>query len=193
METGGVMSLALFGEIKMDVDFLEFQNLINNKTDDGVFAKFYDRVIKTDKILDNGLPEFLKKTYIEIRIRDNNDIVDQPAREEDKRRFPLEYQRYLLEQKQVEKGTPLNQFAFLDVTQLETCKFRGIFTVEVLAELDDDKAKSIGLEKEKELAQKFLDVSKNNQVINDFAKKEKKYQAEIKKLKEEISRLKEEK
>ena len=177
----------------MDMDFLEFQKLISNKTDDGVFAKFYDRVVKTGKILDNGLPEFIKKTYVEIRIRDNNDIVDQPAREEDKRRFPLEWQRYLLEQKQTEKGTPLNQFAFLDALQLETCKFRGIFTVEMLASLDDDKAKSIGLEKEKELAQKFLDISKNNKIIDDFSKKEKKYQAEIKKLKEEIARLKEEK
>ena len=174
----------------MDADFLAFQSMINNKTEDGVFAKFYDRVVRTGNMLNNGLPEFAKKTYIEIRIRDNNDIYDQPAKEADKMRFPVEYQRYLLEQKQVENGTPLNQFAFLDAKQLETCKFRGIFTVETLAALDADKAKTIGLEQEKELAQKFLDISKNNQAINEFAKKEKKYQAEIKKLKEEIAKLK---
>ena len=175
----------------MDADFLSFQTMINNKTEDGVFARFYDRAVRTENMLPNGLPEFIKKTYVEIRIRDNNDIYDQPAKEADKMRFPIEYQRYLLEKKQTENGTPLNQFAFLDVKQLETCKFRGIFTVETLSSLDNEKAKTIGLEQEKELAQKFLDVSKNNQVISEFAKKEKKYQAEIKKLKEEIAQLKE--
>ena len=176
----------------MNSDFLAFQNMINNsKTEDGVFARFYDRAVRTGVILDNGLPEFKTKTYVEIRVRDNNDIVDQAAKQEDMMRFPLEWQRYQLEKKQVENGTPINQFAFLDVSQIESCKYRGIFTVETLVSIDDEKAAQLGLSKEKELAQKFLDVSKNNQIISEFSKKEKQYKAEIKKLKEEIEKLKE--
>lgn len=174
----------------MDADFAMFQKLINNKTEDGVFARFYNKAVKTGNTKENGLPEFKNKVYVEIRIRDNNDVVDRKADEEDFARFPIEYNRFLLEQKQIENGTPLTQFAFLDAVQLESCKFRGIFTVEMLAGLDEDKAKLMGLVDEKELAQKFIDISKNNQAISEFAKKEKKYQNEIKKLKEEIARLK---
>lgn len=174
----------------MDADFAMFQKLINNKTEDGVFARFYNKAVKTGNTKENGLPEFKNKVYVEIRIRDNNDVVDRKADEEDFARFPIEYNRFLLEQKQVENGTPLNQFAFLDASQLETCKYRGVFTVETLAGLDDEKARSIDLLEERDLAKRFIEISKNNQVIDDFAKKEKKYQNEIKKLKEEIARLK---
>lgn len=174
----------------MDADFAMFQRLINNKTEDGVFARFYNRAIKTDNVKENGLPEFVNRVYVEIRIRDNNDVVDRRATKEDFERFPVEYNRFMLEQKQIESGTPLNQFAFLDAAQLENCKYRGVFTVETLAGLDDDKVKLLGLTEERELAKKFVEISKNNQAINDFSKKEKKYKDEIKKLKEEIARLK---
>lgn len=172
-------------------DFSMFQNLIKNSNkEDGVFAKFYTKAVKTEELSENGLPKFKNVEYIEIRIRDNNDVVNRQAEEKDKLRFPVEYQRYLLEKQQVENGTPLNQFAFLDASQLETCKYRGVFTVETLAGLDDEKARSIDLLEERDLAKRFIEISKNNQVIDDFAKKEKKYQNEIKKLKEEIARLK---
>lgn len=175
----------------MDIDFSTFQSMINNSTtENGVLARFYDRAVATGEVAKNGLPVFKEVMYVEIRVRDQNDVFDQPADSTHLKRFPVEYNRYLLEKKESEKGTPLAQFAFLTVSQLECCKYRGIFTVERLADLDDAKAKDIGLVKEKELAIKFLEVSKNNAVIDDFSKKEKKYQAEIKKLKAEIEQLK---
>ena len=175
----------------MDIGFSTFQTMINNaKTETGVVARFYDRAVQTGEISESGLPVFKEVMYVEIRVRDQNDVFDQPADENHIKRFPIEYNRYLLEKKESEKGTPLAQFAFLTVSQLECCKYRGIFTVERLADLEDSKARDVGLVKEKELAIKFLEVSKNNAVINDFSKKEKKYQAEIKKLKSEIEQLK---
>lgn len=175
----------------MEADFNLFQSMLNNqKSEDGVFAEFYDKTLKTDEFTDKGLPVFKSKTYIKIRLRDNNDVYDQPANDENIRRFPVEYNRYLLNKKEIEKGTPLNQFSFLTVAQLDICNFRGIFTVERLANLTDEQASSLGLSEEKDLALKFIDVSKNNSVIADFEKKEKAYKAEIKKLKAEIERLK---
>jgi len=175
----------------MDADFSMFQTMLSDeKREIGVVAKFYDRPIKTGNLTEKGLPEFKLLTYVEIRVRDNNDIFDGKATESHIRRFPIEYNRYLLEKKQTVEGTPLNQFAFLTIQQLEDCKYRGIFTVETLASLDDDKAKQLSLIDERELAKKFLDVSKNNKIIADFEKKERKYKEEIKKLKEELSLLK---
>jgi hypothetical protein len=84
-------------------------------------------------------------------------------------------------------------FAFLSLPQIEACASRGIFTVEDLAGLDEDKAHSINLEMEVALAKKFLDVSKNNQVIADYEKEVKKLKARISKLEEENKALKEQK
>lgn len=175
----------------MSTDFYMFQNMINNqKSEEGVFATFYDKMVKTGEFNDKGLPVFITKTYVKIRIRDNSDIYEQPASDKDINRFPTEYNRYLLEKKEVEKGTPLTQFAFMNLEQLETCKMRGVFTIERLSDLTEEQAQDLSLTKEKELAIKFLEVSKNNKTLDDFLKKEKKYKAEIKKLTAEVERLK---
>lgn len=176
----------------MDIDFSIFQGMLENANKEiGVFATFYDKAVKTGIIRENGLPEFQEKMYVRIKTRDNADIFDQPASQEHVHRFPLEYKRYLLEKKEVKDGTPLKEFAFLSKIQLETCKSAGIFTVERLSTIEDTQAIALGLTEEKEYAIRFLEVSKNNKKIDDFAKKEKKYQAEIKKLKEQIEELKE--
>lgn len=175
----------------MDIDFATFQGLIENQDkNSNTAARFYDKYVRTGNMTKDGMPEFQNTCYVEIRTKDNHDIFDQPATIEYQRRFPQEYMRYQLERKQMEKGSPLDQFAFITVQQLEACKYRGIFTVEKLAELEEDKAKSIGLVAEVEKAKKFLEVSKNNSAIDEFAKKEEKYKAEIARLKEEIAQLK---
>lgn len=176
----------------MDADFSMFQDLLNNsKGEEGVAARFYDRSVKTSKIDDNGMPVFENVTYVEIRMKDNNtDVYDQPADKEKIRRFPLEYQRYQLERKQIKDGTPLNQFAFLDAAQIDTLKVRGIFTVEALAELPEEKAAQLNVVREHELAVKFLENAKDNKVLLEWQEKEKAYQDEIKRLQEEIAALK---
>ena len=174
----------------MDGDFAIFQELLNNqKTEKGVFAEFYDKAVKTDEVNDKGLPVFITKTYVRIQTKDNHDVFDQPAKDEHIKRFPVEYNRYLLGKKEIENGTPLNQFAFLTVQQLESCKHHGIFTIERLAELNDEYTQALDLMAERDAAQKFIAISKNNTVIADFAKKEKAYKAEIKQLKEQIKEL----
>lgn len=173
----------------MDADFSMFQDLLNNsKGEEGVAARFYDRSVKTSKIDDNGMPVFENVTYVEIRMKDNNtDVYDQPADKEKIRRFPLEYQRYQLERKQIKDGTPLNQFAFLDAAQIDTLKVRGIFTVEALAELPEEKAAQLNVVREYELAAKFLANAKDNKALLEWQEKEKAYQDEIKKLQEALA------
>lgn len=175
-----------------DAEFAEFQGVIDNKSENGVVARFYDKVVKTDEVNEHGLPVFKNKCFCEIRIRDNNcDVYDQPADREKIMRFPVEYSRYLLEKKQAEKGTPLNQFAFINAAEIESLKFHGIFTVEALAELEDEKALQLGLDNEKKLAEKFLKANSNNLKISEFEKKEKEYKKTIADLTKEIEELRE--
>lgn len=153
------------------MDFETFDSLIKNRgRDDGVVARFHDKAVKTSDVDKNGIPVVVKKTYVEIRIRDNNtEVFDQPATEDHKRRFAAEYERYKLEEKQIE-GTPLNKFAFLDVDEIETLKYHGIFTLEVLSQIGDERAKSFGLEELKEKAISFIEVNKGNKDIVDAEK-----------------------
>jgi len=87
-------------------------------------------------------------------------------------------------------GTPLEQFAFLNRAEVETLKVHGIFTVEALAAVEDDKAIQLGLAEEKQLAEKFLQQAKDNLSLKRWQKKEEEYLAKIRCLEEEIAALK---
>lgn len=175
----------------MDIDFSTFENLTrNNVSEDGINARFYDRSIKTDTIDEQGFPIFKNVCFCEIRIKDNNsEVFDQPATEDKKKRFPQEYARYLLSKKQISSGTPLEQFAFLSLAEVDSLKCRGIFTVEALSELNDDKSRSLGIIRERDLARKFIDNSKHNKQIADWHQQEERYQNRIRHLEEDIKNL----
>lgn len=150
-----------------DIDFSTFQGLLNTRgtadqTD--VFARFYDRSVKTEEMnVKTGLPVFKTVCFVEIRIKNNNtDIYDQPATEEKMKRFSVEYNRYLLCKKQTEDGAPLEQFSFLNVAQVDTLKHHGIFTVEALAALNERQAQDLDITDEWMRATEFLSKAKQN-------------------------------
>ena len=170
-------------------DFELFQSLIDasksNQNKDMV-ARFYDRSLKTSEVDENGLPIFKDVCFIEIRVKDSHDVFDQPASEDKKKRFPIEYNRYLLAKKQIKDGSPLEQFAFLTAAEIDRLKYRGIFTVEALAALGKEKAADLNLKNEHELAVRFLQNAQNNLALN----KSLKIEADLKRqLKEKDNRI----
>ena len=173
----------------MDMDYALFQQVIGqSESEKNVAARFYDKAVKTNEVAKNGLPIFKNVTYIEIRLKDNStEVFNQPATDEKIRRFPKEYALYQLSKKQVENGTPLEQFAFLTAAEIATCKSRGVFTVEALAGLDIDKVQSLGLQDEHVLAEMFLEKSNNNKMLDDFAKKEVEYERALEALREQLA------
>ncbi len=176
------------------MDFATYQNLIEqnkHRIDDGVIARFYDRVIKTNLFTKNGLPEFKTVCYCEIRIKDNTtEVFDQPADADKIARFPVEYARYQLSKKQASDGTPLEQFAFLDIAEVEACKYRGIFTVEALADLSLERARDLGIINECRLAREFITNGKQFKKAIDIQEKIKAYENKIAALEAEIADLK---
>ncbi len=175
----------------MNIDFAAFEHIARNSSaEEGVSARFYDRSIKTDKIDEQGFPVFQNVCFCEIRIKDNNsEVFDQPATEEKKKRFPQEYARYLLSKKQIAEGTPLEQFAFLSLSEVEALKCRGIFTIETLAELDTDKASGLGVLRERNLAQKFKQQAANTKQLSDWQAEEEQYIQKIIELEDEVKSL----
>jgi hypothetical protein len=167
-----------------------FSSMLNQRVDNNVFAKFHKKWIRTGNVLDNGMPEFVEKLYIQIRIKGSTDEVDRPVDETDMMRFPREYAFFKNKEEKSKQGTPLNQFAFLSVPELEKCENKGIFTVEDLAGITDEQAKDINLTNAKDLAIKFLEMAKNNLVIVKYEKEIKELKAENEKLRDEIKALK---
>ena len=177
----------------MDMDFAMFQQIASQvENEKNVAARFYDKAVKTSEVNENGLPIFKNVTYVEIRIKDNNtEVFNQPATEEKIKRFPKEYALYKLSKEQAKDGTPLEQFSFLSAAEIATCKARGVFTVEALAELDFAKVNSLGLQNEHVLAQMFLETSGDNLKLKKFAEREKEYKAKIAELEEKVASLQE--
>ncbi len=173
------------------MDFATFEKFTRNtNSEDGVIARFYDKAVKTDELSADGLPKFKLKCFCEIRIKDNNsEIFNQPADSEKIRRFPLEYERYKQNKKQVEDGTPLEHFAFLDVAEIAGLKLRGIFTVEALANLGDERTENLQLNKERDLARKFVERAKGNLSLAEWQNKEQQYLQKIKTLESKIEVL----
>lgn len=153
-----------------------------------VFAKFYDRMVKTDETNQKtGLPVFKEVCFVEIRIKNNaTDVVDQPATEEKIRRFPAEYQRYLQTKEKEKQGTSLSLFAFLTPMEQETLKSHGIFTLEEFSALSSQRVKDLSLIEEHKKAKSFLKTYKNQSVINELKKENQLLKEEIEALKEKI-------
>lgn len=177
----------------MDIDFALFRQIASHIEDEkNVSARFYDKAVKTSEVNANGLPIFKNVTYVEIRIKDNStEVFNQPATEEKIKRFPKEYALYKLSKEQAKDGTPLEQFSFLSAAEIATCKARGIFTVEALANLDFEKVNSLGVQNEHVLAQMFLEEAGINVNVKKFADREKEYKQKIAALEEKIALLEE--
>ena len=173
------------------MDFNLFDKIAQNANpEDGIVARFYDRSVKTEEVTKDGFPVFKNVCFVEIRIKDNpSEVYDQPATKEKIERFPVAYARYQLMKKQVKEGTPLEQFAFLTAGEVESLKIRGIFTVEALAGLEEEKAVQLEISRERELAQKFLAASAHNSEIASWQKQEEKYRQTIAQLQNKIEQL----
>ena len=59
-------------------------------------------------------------------------------------------------------------------TEIESLKIRGIFTVEALAQLDENKAQQLEISQEQQLAQKFIAQARDNKQLLNWQKKEEK-------------------
>ena len=150
-----------------------------------LFAKFYDRLIKTNETNPKtGLPIFKEVCFVEVRIKNNmTDIVDQPATQEKIRQFPREYQLYLASKEKLKEGTDLKMFAHFSPKDVATLNAHGIFSVEEFVALSEEKAIDFGLHSEWQKAKTFLSLSKNQADMTRL-------EAEISTLKEENERLK---
>ena len=133
--------------------------------DEALLVRFYmaprlDQTASTEQ----GRPIYKEVPYVEIMQPGNKEnIINRPATNRDKQRFPEHFRKFQARQDQEEAavGTPLIEWPALTRAQVEELKFFNIHTVEQLIAVSDAHSQKImGVAALKQKAKNFLEASK---------------------------------
>lgn len=162
--------------------------------DDRQNVRFYEEAIR------NGMTgEFKTRVYIEIASPgDKTQICHRIAKLEgndpsanDTMRFPRQWAAYKAGITQASIGTPIEQVAWLNITQRAQFKYEGIHTLEQLAGLDDITGPKIGMGW-RELVNKaraLVEAAKGNAPIEALANQNAMQAEQIEMLKQQLAAL----
>lgn len=132
-----------------------------------------------------GHPVFESVPYVEIIVPGSRDVVCRPVEENDKQRWPLQWQQFQNKEKQTQPGTPIDELVTASAIERATCKAIHVQTVEGLANYPDGSLFKLGpgghALKNKAVA--FLNSRKDASYATAL-------QAEVSKLREQVASLK---
>lgn len=133
--------------------------------DQRAHARFYKKAVHDKKAsLEAGMPKCVVRDFVEILTPgDRTNIVDRPARDEDRARFPKQWAAYQNNVSQeAAAGMPLSAWGHLSAERVEWYRFYKVSTVEQLADLSDAAFANLdpGSRKESEAARGFLSATK---------------------------------
>ena len=154
--------------------------------DSKLFVQFYWKSVINDyKSREHNRPFFENKEYIIIQTPGETlNQINRPVKDEDKMRFPRQWQQFQLSKTQVPEGTPIellfpNTPAFAD-----TLKSRGVYTIEQAAELSGNAIDNVGMGGQELVnkAQLYLKQAGNGKAYNKLRTELEKKDHEIKVL-----------
>ena len=130
------------------------------EADKNLAVRFYMQAVQNEvKSVEQGRPIFDDTEMVEIRVRgDRNNVVQRPAREDDKRRFRDAYVAFRENRSQAQSGTPLSEWPVMSASMVEELKYFGFHTVEQVAKADDNAmSKMAGLRMLRDKAVIFME------------------------------------
>lgn len=116
-------------------------------SDQGVNMEFYkDSVPSMIQSEQAGHPVFVEKDFVRIVIPGSqNTIIEVPADDTHRKRFPLQWAKYQAGDRNSEMtGWKLEEWPAINTAQVKTLKYMNIFTVEQLAGISDGGAQAVG-------------------------------------------------
>lgn len=179
-----------------DLNNPEFAGPIN--PDSKLAVQFYSRPVRNQFRSDQeGRPIFEDRDYVKIFVPgDSTSVIDTPAREEHKRRFPLQWAHY---QNQgggrAEVGTPITQWPQISQSQAEELKALKFYTVESVAFASDQQLQAIGMKAGvavtalRDRARNFLELAKDSSVVQRQAEDNKKLREQLAELQAQVEAL----
>ena len=129
-----------------DLQNPEFSGATN--PDSALHVEFrHDKLLNEFRSQQEGRPIYDWMDFVRISVPGNNlSVIDRPAHNGDKMRFPLHWARYEQSKEtpgQVE-GTPIDQWALIGRDQAETLRYFKFFTVESIAGASDQMITRLG-------------------------------------------------
>lgn len=172
---------------------------VTHGSDAGLFVEFYMKSkkmefesIKQGRYIGHDIP------WISIRFPGNRLMtVDKPAKltyedgEDqsmplDNERFPKQWNAFIAQKEQVQVGTPLEEWAILNKSEVLELKSLHIHTVEQLALASDTALTWLGARETRKKAIAFLNQAKDGAEINRLIEKNKTLENDLSFLKEQM-------
>lgn len=162
-------------------------------------VEFYSKPVQhAFKTQLEGRPIFEDVIFVKISVPgDQTTVIDTPARDDHKARFPMHWQFYQnTHGENLEAGTPLRAWPILTAAQAEELRALKFLTVESIATASDAQLQRIGMiagmapTSLRERAQRYLNAAKDEGFANQQAEAAKKLQEENARLKSDMEEMK---
>lgn len=120
---------------------------LSTRGDEALIVTFYERaVLNRARSEADGVARYDNREYVRILVPGQKlNVVDQPARDEHRKRFPRAYQAYREGREQRPEGTPIESWPYLTPAQVAELRALSILTVEQMAGLSDAGLQQIGM------------------------------------------------
>jgi len=167
----------------MEADFGMTQQAMRehdrHQGDENLYVQFFMHPMQDKaKTLEEGRPIFVDTEYIRIMVPgDKGNVIMREVRDDDRQRFPKQYQAFKNDEAEIVEGTPLTQWNFVTAAQVEELKYFGIRTVENLATVTDTNAqKFMGINLLRQKAREYIEATASDapiaQLQDDIAKRD---------------------
>lgn len=160
--------------------------------DSALHVVFYTRTTPNPFLTEQtGSQKFQDETFIRILIPGRNDLtIDEPAREDHKKRFPHQWAVFMNTQSEAGQvtGTPVTEWPSISRSMAEDLKGKRFYTVEQIAECSDGQIQALGMDGNvlRQKARAFLKVAKDTALAQQQAAELERKQKEMEDLKASI-------
>jgi len=162
-------------------------------TDDKLIVGFYKKsVLNAARSRDEGKPVYEGRDFVKIQHPGETlNVVDRPAHDGDKQRWPQKWDQYMRGVTQIPDGVPLNQL-FPDKPQIiDMMRGYNIHTVEQLSNLSGEAISTVGMGCQEwvNAAQRYMERVEKGINHHQFEKEISKRDVQIQTLNRQISEL----
>lgn len=161
--------------------------------DRGLIVTFYTRPVHLDaESKSAGRPIFKDRVFCKILTPgDSLSIWDQPARESDKQRFPMQWKAFENGMVIADDGTPLEAWTRMTPSKIASYKASGIRTVEQVSTIADSNGHAMPMDwqSDRVAAQAYLKAAEDSAFAQKMAEDNAAKDAEIARLRANLADL----
>lgn len=159
----------------------------------GVFPRFFNKAVPDQAASDKeGRPMFRTEEFVEITFAGNPlNVPVLKVTDEHRKRWPEHYKQFKDGQERQVVGMPLEQWPQVTLDQVEGLKALKIFSVEDLANLDDQGLQRLGMggRELRAKAEAYIKAAKDASYIHAAAKREEEMDRRFKEQEEAMAQM----